>query len=319
MMVAYILVRRAGYAELPLWGAVATSYVTSGIVAWCWVWRDRLLGVPAAIGKLRPVLNDLLPAAAFICFTVFSSWGDRWIVGTQLGAIAMGTYAAAVVIIQATLRMPTQIAWVLVPAARRVALGGAEKSSRLNEAMIANFGLFSALATVVLCLAPATIMRVLFGAGFIKAAPVLLLMAPSVLASAISIPLISMLTGAERNRFVIYLLVLTTGPRLLLLLFFTRQWSITGTAAATVLAECLLAVCCILLGRKRGLKFPLRTLPRPIIGYVGGLHRHVDFQMLATMARAPIVVLGFRRSDSNGCWRIIILNQRLSARAAPAP
>jgi glycosyltransferase involved in cell wall biosynthesis len=29
----------------------------------------------------------------------------------------------------------------------------------------------------------------------------------------------------------------------------------------------------------------LEGLPRPIIGYIGGLHRHVDFQMLAEMAR----------------------------------
>lgn len=29
----------------------------------------------------------------------------------------------------------------------------------------------------------------------------------------------------------------------------------------------------------------LRTLPHPIIGYIGGMHRHVDFRMLAEMAR----------------------------------
>ena len=30
----------------------------------------------------------------------------------------------------------------------------------------------------------------------------------------------------------------------------------------------------------------MRSLPRPVIGYIGGLHRHVDFQMLAQAARA---------------------------------
>ncbi|MGZ8847716.1 MAG: glycosyltransferase, partial [Pyrinomonadaceae bacterium] len=30
----------------------------------------------------------------------------------------------------------------------------------------------------------------------------------------------------------------------------------------------------------------LQSLPRPIIGYVGGLHRHLDYGMLAEMARA---------------------------------
>jgi glycosyltransferase involved in cell wall biosynthesis len=30
----------------------------------------------------------------------------------------------------------------------------------------------------------------------------------------------------------------------------------------------------------------LQTLPRPVIGYIGGLHRHVDYGMLSEMARA---------------------------------
>ncbi len=265
MMVAYVLLRRMEILWLPIWGAVAASYVCSGLIA-CWLlWRDRLLAVPAALKELQPIVKDLLPAAAFIFFTVFSTWSDRWVVGSQLGAGAMGTYAAAVVVIHAALRMPTQIAWVLVPAATRAAIGSAEKSASLNRAMIGAFGLFAALVTVILMLAPAMIVRSIFGGGFVSAAPALLLMAPSLLASAVIIPFISALTGSTRNRFVLYLLVLTLAPRLLLLFFFTRQWSVTGTALATVVSDYLLAACCILLARKIGIKFPLQALLRPFL------------------------------------------------------
>jgi len=264
-MVAYVLLRRVEILWLPVWGAVAASYVCSGLIA-CWLlWRDKLLAVPAALKELRPIVQDLLPAAAFIFFTVFLAWSDRWVIGTQLGASAIGTYSAAVVVIQAALRMPTQIAWVLVPAAARAALGGAEKSASLNRTMIGAFGLFAALVTVILMLAPATIVRLIFGGGFVLAAPALLMMAPKLLASAVTIPFISALTGSTRNRFVIYLLVLTTVPRLLLLFVFTRQWSVSGTALATVVSDYLLAACCILLARKIGIKFPLQALLHPIL------------------------------------------------------
>lgn len=265
-MVAYVLLRRIEILWLPIWGAVAASYVCSGLIACGLLWRDKLLAVPAALKEMRPIVKDLLPAAAFIFFTVFSAWSDRWVIGTQLGANAMGTYAAAVVVIQAALRMPTQIAWVLVPAATRAAaVGGAEKSASLNRTMIGAFGLFAALVTVILMLAPATIVRFIFGGGFMLAAPALLMMAPSLLASAVTIPFISALTGSTRNRFVIYLLVLTTAPRLLLLIVFTRQWSVFGTALATVASDYLLAACCILLARKVGIEFPLQALVQPIV------------------------------------------------------
>ena len=287
-MVAYVLLRRVEILWLPIWGAVAASYVCSGLIACGLLWRDKLLAVPAALGKLQPIVKDLLPAAAFIFFTVFSAWSDRWVVGTQLGANAMGTYAAAVVVIQAALRMPTQIAWVLVPAATRAAIGVAEKSATLNRAMIGAFGLFAALVTVILMLAPATIVRFIFGGGFVLAAPALLLMAPSLLASAVTIPFISVLTGSTRNRFVIYLLVLTLIPRLLLLFVFTRRWSVFGTALATVVSDYLLAACCILLARKVGIKFPLQALLRPFL--IGLAAYAVGFCALLMSAPPPLAV-----------------------------
>lgn len=262
--ILYVLIRRAG-APLPIWGAVAALYLGSTATALYFAFSDRLLARPAALRKLAPVLKELLPAAVFTLFMTFTVWSDRWIAGINLGAVAMGSYAAVVVIIQAVLRVPKNMVVMLVPASARVATGGAERSESFSRAMINYFGLFASIITVVLMLAPGLIIQTVFGPGFSFAAPALLLMTPSVLFSAVSIPFISFLTGSKRSRLVTYLLIFTTIPRILLLLLFTRLWSLTGTALATMLSDFLLALCCIALARAANLGFPLRTLLRPFL------------------------------------------------------
>jgi len=267
MALMYVLARRSGM-NLPIWGAVATLYLTSGLTAICLLGWDGLLGRPARLRELSEVFKDLVPAATFTFFTVFSSWSDRWIVGAELGAVAMGSYAAAVVVVQTALRIPTHIAYLLVPASSRISLGGKEKSKKLNSITLSMFGAFAALTTVILLLAAESIMKFLFGPAFAQAGPVLSMMSLCLLASAISIPFISVLTGSKRNRFVTYLLGLTIVPRILLLVFLTRRWSLEGTAVALVISESLLAVCCLLLASGMRMEFHLRPLIRP---YLAGL------------------------------------------------
>ena len=263
-MVAYILLRRAGL-PLPIWGAVATSYITSGLVASWQLWRDRLLGAPLPLRALRPVLQDLVPAASFTFFTVFSTWCDRWIVGTQLGALHLGLYAAAVAVIQAALRVPTNISYMIVPASTKAALGGAAQSTRLNETVVEVFGWFAALMSVIVLLTAPLIVSVLFGPGFLLAVPALLYMTPSLLAAAINYPFMSALTGERRDYRLIFLLSLTIPVRLLLLCLFTRYWGVPGTALATALADCLLALYCIVLARATAIALPLQALARPCL------------------------------------------------------
>ena len=297
VVIFYSLSRSAG-AALPIWGSVVLMYVTSGIVAVCCLLRDRLLGTPAALREIVPILKDLLPAATFTFFTVFSVWSDRWIVGTQLGEIAIGSYAAAVVVIQATLRIPKHIAILLVPASTRVALRGPERSKSLNKTTISLFGLFASLITVIIMLASKSIVRLLFGAGFLPAGPVLLIMAPGLLASAVSIPFVSVLTGSTKNRLVTYLLALTILPRIFLLLFLTKMWGLQGTALATVISDSILALCCVLLARKLGIGFPLSALGPPFL--IGMIAYGVGFAALAFGApefvAASLAVLIFARS-----------------------
>lgn len=264
-VIAYILVRRAG-GSLPIWGAVAAFYTACGLVAIRSAWRDRLVGTPTArLGLPNQVMKDLAPAAIFTFFITFSSWSDRWIVSTQMGAVVLGSYAAAVVVIQAVLRVPMNIAYMLVPASSKVALGGAEKSRGLNRTIVSAFSTFAFFMTVVIALAPSTIVRSIFGHGFALSALPLLIMSLSLPASAVSIPFISTMTGSTRNRLVLYLLGFTLVPRILLLLFMTRRWSLAGTALATIAADYLLAVCCIILSRIIGMGFPLGALARPAI------------------------------------------------------
>jgi O-antigen/teichoic acid export membrane protein len=263
-LVVYILVRRVE-TSLPIWGAVAVLYITSCLVALSLLYRDRLLGWPGPVRELKKIFNDLIPVAAFTFFTVFSAWSDRWIVGTQLGDVAMGSYAAAIVVIQTALRIPTHVAYLLVPASSRAAWAGKGNSTKLNSAALSMFASFAALMTVIILLASTSIVTFIFGAGFSLAGPVLLIMAPGLIASAISIPVMSVLTGSKKNRWVTYLLGLTLVPRILMLLFFTRRWNLQGTAVAMVFSESLLALCCILVARKIGIPFQLRQLMRPYL------------------------------------------------------
>ncbi|MGI9069730.1 MAG: lipopolysaccharide biosynthesis protein [Pyrinomonadaceae bacterium] len=294
LVILYSFLRSSG-ATLPIWGSVALLYLTSGTVAACYLIRDRLLGPPAGLGEMKPLVKDLLPAAAFTFFTIFSSWSDRWIVGTQLGEVAIGSYAAAVVVIQAALRVPKHIAYLLVPAAARMAIKGAEQG--LNNAAIGLFGLFASLITVILMLASSSIISLLFGPGFLPAGPVLLVMAPSLLASAVSIPFVSVLTGSTKNRFVTYLLALTILPRILLLLFFTKWWGLQGTALATVTSEGTFTLFCVLLGRTIGMTVPLSILSRPLLlgllAYAIGLA--ALFMRAPAFVAAALAILIFAR------------------------
>ncbi|HEY0321529.1 MAG TPA: oligosaccharide flippase family protein [Pyrinomonadaceae bacterium] len=308
--ILYVLVRRAG-APLPIWGAVAAFYFGSALVAAYKVWRDRLLGRPSSLAKIAPVFRDLLPTAVFTLFMTFTVWSDRWVAGTYLGAVAIGSYSAAVVIIQAVLRVPKNMIVMLVPATARVATSGAERSASFNRAIISHFGLFAALISVVLMLAPGMIVQTIFGPGFSFAAPALLLMTPSVLASAISIPLISVLTGSTRNRLVTYLLIFTTVPRIILLLIFTRLWSLMGTALATMLSDFLLALCCIVLSRVANLSFPLRPLLRPFL--LGVIAYSVGLGALFLGLPHPVAIILALLVFSFDIWRVthsILLQNR---------
>jgi O-antigen/teichoic acid export membrane protein len=213
----------------------------------------------------------------------------------------MGSYAAAIVVIQTALRIPTHVAYLLVPASSRAAWARTGNSVSLNSAVLSMFASFAALMAVIILLASTNIVTFIFGAGFSLAGPVLLIMAPGLIASAISIPVMSVLTGSKKNRWVTYLLGLTLTPRILMLLFFTRRWHLQGTAVAMVLSESLLALCCVVVARKAGIQFQLRTLVRPylvgLLAYGSGLLMVwlEAPKLLAAAAAALIFVLSLWR------------------------
>ncbi|HEX8173649.1 MAG TPA: polysaccharide biosynthesis C-terminal domain-containing protein [Pyrinomonadaceae bacterium] len=261
MMLLYIVVSITVF-PLPLWGAVATSYVCSGLVAIFKLLHDRLVSTPS-LRRIRPVLKDVAPSATFMFFTIFSAWTDRWVAAVYMAPEVSGSYFSAVAIIHAVLRIPTNVAYMLVPASTRIALRGDEQSRNFNRAMMWTYGLFSAMVVVTIMLAPTMIVHLLFGRKFSLAAPALFFMTPSLLCSAISIPIIAALTGSDRNKLIIYLLGLTFLPRLFMLIYFTLHWSYVGTAFAKVATDALLALLCLLLSRGIGMGFPVKTLIVP--------------------------------------------------------
>ncbi|HKS30304.1 MAG TPA: hypothetical protein VJS44_20935 [Pyrinomonadaceae bacterium] len=261
VMFIYILLSIT-VVPLPLWGAVATSYICSGLVAIFKVLYDRLVGFPS-LRRIKPVLRDVAPSATFMFFTIFSAWSDRWVAAMYMAPEVSGSYFSAVAIIHAVLRIPTNVAYLLVPASARVALRGGEQARNFNRAMMWTYALFSAMVVVTIMLAPTMIVHLLFGRKFSLAAPALFFMTPSLVCSAISIPIISAVTGSNRNKLIIYLLGLTFLPRLFLLMYFTIHWSYVGIAFAKVSTDALLALLCILLSRGIGMSFPLKTLVTP--------------------------------------------------------
>lgn len=261
MMMLYIILSLT-LLPLPLWGAVATSYVCSGLLAILKIAHDRLVGFPS-LRRIKPVLRDVAPSATFMFFTIFSAWTDRWVAAVYMAPEVSGSYFSAVAVIHAVLRIPTNVAYLLVPASIRIALRGGEKSKNFNRAMMWTYGLFSAMVVVTIMLAPTLIVHLLFGRKFSLAAPALFFMTPSLLCSAISIPIISAVTGSDRNKLIIYLLGLTFLPRLYMLSYFTYHWSYVGTAFAKVATDALLALFCILLSRSIGMSFPLSALATP--------------------------------------------------------
>ena len=268
LVMLFYLILSSTILPLPLWGAVATSYICSGLVAIFKITWDGLLGFPS-LSRIKPVLKDVAPSATFTFFMIFSAWSDRWIAAVYMSPAVSGSYFSAVVIINAILRIPTNIAYLLVPASTRIALRGDESSRSFNRATMWTYALFSAMVVVTIMLAPAAIVHLFFGQKFSLAAPALLFMTPSLLCYAISIPIMSTLAGSHRNRLVIYLLLLTFLPRIYMLSYFTYRWSYVGTAFAKVMADALLALCCILLARSAGISFPLKSLVKPFsIGVV---------------------------------------------------
>lgn len=286
MMLVYVILSRT-LLPLPLWGAVATSYVCSGLVAACKILSDNLLGFPS-LRRMKPILRDIAPSATFTFFTILSAWSDRWIAAIYMSPEASGSYFSAVVIIHAILRIPTNIAYLLVPASARIALRGGENTKNFNRAMLWTYGLFSAMVVVTIMLGPMAIVHLFFGEKFTIAAPALLFMTPSLLCYAISIPIISALTGSNRSRFVTYLLLLTFLPRIYMLTYLTYRWSYVGTAFAKVLADALLALCCILLSRAIGMNFPLRVLFKPF--FAGVLAFGVGLGALLLDAPRPLAI-----------------------------
>lgn len=263
-MIAYVTACRLGM-PIPVWGAVTTSYTAAGLVSLALLWRHRLLGSPAPFASLQPLRQGLVATISFTCLTVFASWSDRYMVASQLGRESMGLYSAAVNLIQAALRAPTNISHLLVPVARRVAIEGGARSERYNHLVLEVFGLFAALLASFLVITAPLLLRLLLGDGFLPAAPALVLMTPSLLAAAVSMTSLSTLTGSDQSRYVTWLLATTLPLRLGLLCIGTQGWGLPGTALATSTSDIVLAAAAALLARRAGITVPVGVLWEPCL------------------------------------------------------
>lgn len=262
-MLGYVLFWRTG-ANVPLWGAIAILYGVSGVVAMLLLLSDRILHPRLRLDDLRKLRSDLLPMVSYTYFTTFSTWGDRAVVGLLLGPASMGWYTAAVVTVQVALRLPTHVAYLLVPTSAR--LGEAHDwHTLLRRGAIETFGLFAAMTAAGIAIAPTAIITLMFGSGFAPGADALLIMTPSLLAAAVTVPFLSTLTGSDRNRLTMYLLLLTTVGRLLFLVVLTATWGLAGTAIATVTSDIMLAALCVSLGPRIGHQVPFGVLAKPLV------------------------------------------------------
>jgi len=258
MMLAYLIVRQLGQ-DLPLWGAAAISYFVPGLVALPLLIRDRLLGVPDR-GTLRPILRESGSAAAFSVLMVASSWADRVVAGGLLGPAAMGLYSSAVAIVQAGLRIPTNLSYVLIPAGTRAASTSVDRTNRFNDLAVRSLFLFTSTLVAIVTVAAPELLPWIFGEGFAKGVGPLLVMAPGLLAAALTIPILSGLVASDQSSAVITLVAISFPLRIAILVALTRSYGLIGTAAAMVIADIVLAAFAAWYSNAAQLQIPFRRL-----------------------------------------------------------
>lgn len=280
--IGYVLIARAG-APLPLWGAIVTSQVVSGLVAVAALRRDRLLSRGAPLTAVSVLAGDMASAAAYTTFSTLGAWVDRFIVGTVLGPGALGGYTSATLLVQAALRGPLSVAYLLIPASRRsddaadVGTNGQAAVVRdaLDPLLLTAFGIFAGATTAPLVIAAPEVLGLIFGSGFAFAATTLRILAPLAVVSALSVPLLAALTGSRRDTRVPAVIAAALVARILLILALTTWWGIEGAAAATVFAELVVLVLSVVVARRSGLLVRTGVLAAPAamtgVAVAGGL------------------------------------------------
>lgn len=272
-MIAYLGLRNLG-VSLPLWGAPAVMYMVPGLIAIPMMWFDGLFG-RLQPGYLKHLLRESVPAASFTFLVVASTWADRAVVGLVLGTTSLGLYAAATTVVQAVLRIPTNLAYVFVAAGAHAGASQVDRARRLNEMEVRSLAIFSSFLMSIVIVGAPKIITVLFGPGFANGITPTIIMTPVVLAAALTIPLLSALMASPRSSTVVRLVLITFPIRVGLLVGFTLWAGLRGTAAATVIAEVVLAVAAARYARAQGLNVPagmvLRELPTAALAIGLGL------------------------------------------------
>jgi O-antigen/teichoic acid export membrane protein len=262
MMLLYIVVGRLG-SGAPAWGAVTVSYSVSGVLSLVLLGRSGLLSARPRMAELRELLREASSAITYTLFSTFTGSADRWVAGTTLGPNALGGYTSATLLVQATLRAPNYVGYLLVPATRRAAIEEPGGRDRVSASLLRTYAVFAGACTVVLMVAPAAILRFVFGPGFVFLGDSLRLMAPSILAAGVSIPALAAVTGSLEAQRLPRLLVLVLIPRVALLVLCTSLWGLAGTALATTSGEVLLAVGAVAVSRRTGSTTPYRVMLAP--------------------------------------------------------
>jgi O-antigen/teichoic acid export membrane protein len=237
---------------VPLAAAALTVFLASGTVGIALLWHDGLLARPAR--RTTPlVARNLAPATAFTVVMVMTTWSDRLIVGTSLGAAGLGLFAAASVLLQAGLRVPTNLAYALVPASTRVA-DDDERAKRLAETVMVVLGSALAPGFLVLLFAGGPVVRLLFGHGFEPVVGPLRILAGTLLTAAVSIPMLSRLMASSQSQLLVGIVGATLPIRIALLATLTAVWDLDGAALAILITE---------LGMSAALAVACRRLPSP--------------------------------------------------------
>ena len=286
----YLAVRHF-WLPLPLLGTVAAFHISGAAIAISLLCKDRLLGKMMPLPSLYPVMRDAGPGASLTALSVLFTWSDRWVVGSRLDGVSLSYYSAATALLQVSLRMPTSIANLLLPASSHNAQESGEKNSNFCALAVTAFSGISVWMIVIVSLNAPALMTLMFGYSFLPGVPALLMMTPRLLAAALSTPLTRSLYSSPYNYLVTVLLAVVLPLRLVFLYAFTNLWGLTGTALATTLSDWILAAGCIMAARQAQIYISAKTVLLPVIAGLIALATGISVRSLGASTFSVITIV----------------------------
>ena len=223
---------------------VMAAYLLAGVVY-------ALIGAPYAWRLLRPqwrpvrpilhhILRMAVPIGVSDLFIIINTRADILMLAWLRGDAVVGVYNAAFRFVDLAAVLALMLVNPLLPIVSRMA---ARTQGQLAEVCAALFELLAVVllpCAVLLMVAAAPVLTVLFGADFAAAAPALQLLAPSAVLVFYSLATSAICLACGVVRYKYWSVPLAAALNIAFNLWWIPRWGAAGAAAATTVCECVL-------------------------------------------------------------------------------